>query len=155
ERQGKTHEAARVNRAVTQVSPPLDRLRAELRPAVTHAVEYTQKYSADLAAFMDQYLDSHLKDFAGENLKRFRDSLDIMVGRKRRYESRPVIYYFPQLAPIEFFDRADFPWLEPLEVATDKIRNEFFDILKAEEGFTPYISYPPDVPHHQWAELNN
>src|SRR5262249_45664033 len=21
--------------------------------------------------------------------------------------------------------------------------------------FTPYISYPPDVPHHQWAELNN
>ena len=35
------------------------------------------------------------------------------------------------------------------------IRDEFLEILEAEEGFTPYITYPPDVPLNQWAELNN
>jgi aspartyl/asparaginyl beta-hydroxylase (cupin superfamily) len=66
-----------------------------------------------------------------------------------------MIYHFPTLAPIEFFDRADFPWLDPIEAGADAIRDEFLAILAAEEGFTPYITYPPDVPHNQWAELNN
>ena len=155
ERQGKTHEAANVNRAITRVSPPLDRLRADLRPAVTHALEASQKYSADLAAFLDEYLDRHFKSLAGENLKRFRDSLDIMVGRKKRYDSQPVIYHYPNLAPTEFFDRSEFPWLDEVEGATDEVRNEFLEILRADKGFTPYVMYPPDVPHNQWAELNH
>ena len=155
ERQGKTHQAASVNRAITRVSPPLDRLRADLRPAVSHAIEASDKYGADMAAFLDQHLEAHFQSFAGENLKRFRDSLDIMVGRKKRYDSQSMIYHYPQLAPIEFFDRADFPWLESIEAATDEIRNEFLQILQAENGFTPYVMYPPDVPHNQWAELNH
>jgi aspartyl/asparaginyl beta-hydroxylase (cupin superfamily) len=155
ERQGKTHEAANVNQAITRVSPPLDRLRADLRPAVAHAFEAAAKYRADLAAFLDEYLEPHFKNLAGENLKRFRDSLDITVGRKKRYDSQSMLYHYPQLAPIEFFDRAEFPWIESIEAATDEIRDEFLEILKAEEGFTPYITYPPDVPHNQWAELNN
>ena len=66
-----------------------------------------------------------------------------MVGRKKRYDSQSLIYHFPKLAPIEFFDRAEFPWLDGVEQATDDIRDEFLDVLVAEEGFTPYISYPP------------
>jgi aspartyl/asparaginyl beta-hydroxylase (cupin superfamily) len=155
ERQGKTHEAARAYGAVAKVSPPLERLRPELRPAVSQALAHVQKYNAELAAFMDRYLEPHFKEFGGEDLRRFRDSLDIMVGRKKRFDSQSAIYHYPRLAPIEFFDRADFPWLDPIEAATDEIRTEFLDVLKAEEGFTPYISYPPDVPHNQWAELNN
>ena len=155
ERQGKIHEAATVHRAITSVSPSVDRLRAELRPAVAHAFEASQKYSADLGTFLDQYLDPYLNGLAGENLKRFRDSLDIMVGRKKRYDSQSVVYHYPQLAPIEFFDRSDFSWLDAIEAATDELRAEFLEILQAEEGFVPYISYPPDVPHNQWAELNN
>ena len=155
ERQGKTHQAARVNRAVTRVSPPIDRLRVELRPAVEHAFESTKKYGADLAAFIDQYLEPHFKSLAGENLKRFRDSVDIMVERKRRYDSQSMIYHYPQLAPIEFFDGADFPWLDSVEAATDEIREEFLQILEGEEGFVPYISYAADVPLNQFAELNN
>jgi aspartate beta-hydroxylase len=155
ERQGKTHRAAMTYSAVARVSPPLERLHPDLRPAVTHALAYREKYDRDLATFMDQYLDPYYKTFAGENLRRFRDSLDIMVGRKRRYDSRSEIYHYPNLAPHEFFDRADFPWLDPIEAATDEIRNEFLAILASEEGFTPYITYPDDVPHNQWEELNN
>jgi aspartate beta-hydroxylase len=155
ERQGKTHQAAMAYGAVTKVSPPLERLHPDLKPAVSHALAYREKFDRDFGTFMDQYLDPYYKTFADENLQRFRDSLDIMVGRKKRYDSKSEIYHYPNLAPTEFFDRADFPWLDPIEAATDEIRNEFLAILASEEGFTPYITYPDDVPHNQFAELNN
>ena len=155
ERQGKTHEAAIAHGRVAAVAPPLERLRPELRPAVSRALAYTETYNKKYGAFLDEYLEPHFAEFAGENLKRFRDSVDIMVGRKRRFDSKSLIYHYPNLAPVEFFDRTEFPWLDPIEAATDEIRDEFLAILAAEEGFTPYITYPSDVPHNQWAELNN
>jgi aspartyl/asparaginyl beta-hydroxylase (cupin superfamily)/Flp pilus assembly protein TadD len=155
ERQGKMHRAAVAYGAVAGVSPPLARLNPDLKPAVSHALTFREKYDRDFARFMDQHLESQYRTFAGENLQRFRDSLDIMVGRKRRYESRSEIYHYPGLVPVEFFDRAAFPWLDPIESATDEIRDEFLAVLAAEDGFTPYITYPDDVPHNQFAELNN
>ena len=155
ERQARTHEAARAYGAAATVAPPMDQLHADLRPAVGHALAYRKRYDAECAAFLDQHLESRLRDFAGEDLKRFRDSVDILVGRKRRYDSRSAIYHYPQLAPIEFLPREDFPWLDAVEAATDRIRDEFLRVLDAEEGFTPYITYPDDVPKNQWAELNN
>jgi aspartyl/asparaginyl beta-hydroxylase (cupin superfamily)/Flp pilus assembly protein TadD len=155
ERQARTHEAARAYGAAATVAPPMDQLHADLRPAVGHALAYRKRYDAECAAFLDQRLDPQLRDFAGEDLKRFRDSVDILVGRKRRYDSHSAIYHYPQLAPIEFLPRGDFPWLDAVEAATDQVRDEFLGVLDAEEGFTPYITYPDDVPKNQWAELNN
>jgi aspartyl/asparaginyl beta-hydroxylase (cupin superfamily) len=155
ERQGRKHDAARAYGAVAAVAPPLERLHPSLRPAVTHAWTFREQYDRECAAFLDERLEAHFKTFAGEKLDRFRDSLDIMVGRKRRYDSRSAVYHYPQLAPTEFFARADFPWLDRIEAATDAIRDEFLQVLATEEGFMPYITYPQDVPHNQWAELNN
>ena len=155
ERQGKTHQAALAYGAVASVSPPLDRLHSDLKPAVSHALVYQEKYQRDFGTFLDRYLEPYHQSFAGENLKRFRDSLDIMVGRKKRYDSHSVVYHYPNLAATEFFARGDFPWLDEIEAATEAIRSEFIEILNVEEGFTPYISYPQDVPQNQFAELNN
>ena len=155
ERQGKTHQAAAAYGAVATVAPPLDRLHGDLKPAVSHALAYRDKYNQDFGAFMDRYLEPHYRAHGRETLRRFGDSVDIMVGRKKRFDSRSVIYHYPGLAPIEFFDRAEFPWIEEIEAATEAIRDEFLDVLRTEEGFTPYISYPPDVPQNQFAELNN
>lgn len=155
ERQGRKEEAARAYGAVASVAPPLERLRPELRPAVAQALANTEKHNKEVAAFLDQFLDSHLAQFAGENLNRFRDSVDIMVGRKKRYDSRSAIYHYPGLAPIEFFERTEFPWLDAFEAATDAIRDEFLAALASDAGFTPYITYPDGVPLNQFAELNN
>jgi len=155
ERQGKRHEAAQAYGAVATVSPPLDRLHPDLRPAVSQAMEFRASYQAELASFLDATLESAYREVTGENIKRFRDSLDIMVGRKRRFDAHPVIYYYPQLPAIEFFDRELFPWLAGVEDATDAIRDEFLQVLESEEGFTPYITYPEGVPLNQWVELNN
>ncbi|HEX5863744.1 MAG TPA: aspartyl beta-hydroxylase, partial [Casimicrobiaceae bacterium] len=59
ERQGKTHQAAQACAAVAQVSPPLERLRPDLRPAVSHALTYWDQYGRQMGVFLDQYLEVH------------------------------------------------------------------------------------------------
>ena len=63
--------------------------------------------------------------------------------------------YFPEIPAVEFFDRADFPWLDAIEAASDEIRAELMSVLVADrEGLEPYIAYPEGVPLNQWRELN-
>jgi aspartate beta-hydroxylase len=155
ERQGRTHEAGQANGAVAAVAPPLAQLPPDLRPAVAEAFAHLEKYNREKGDFLDAFLDQAYQKFAGENLYRFRTSVDMLVGRKKRFDSQSLLYHFPNLAPIEFFDRGEFPWLEGLETTTDAIRDEFLAVLETEEGFTPYISYPDGAPVNQFAELNN
>jgi aspartyl/asparaginyl beta-hydroxylase (cupin superfamily) len=155
ERQGKRHRAAQAYAAVLAVSPPLERLHPDLRPAVTNALQFRDKYNAEVAAFLAEHLEPAYTEVRGERLERFRDAVDIMTGRKRRFDSHSEIFHYPQLPAIEFFDRESFPWLDAIEAQTDAIRDEFMGVLEAEEGFAPYITYPQGVPLNQWVELNN
>jgi aspartate beta-hydroxylase len=155
ERQGKRHEAAQAHGAVLQVSPPLDQLHPNLRPAVEHAFQFKSEYDQNLASFIDNYLQPHFANHASADLRRFGDSVDIMVGRKRRFDSASMSFHYHGLAPVEFFDNAAFPWIADIEAMTDEIRAEFLSVLAAEAGFTPYIQYGSDLPLNQWAELNH
>ena len=155
ERQGRMHEAARAYGAAATVAPPMERLHPDLRPSVAHAAAYKRKYDDDCGRFLERYLEPHLRAAGDGGLGRFRDSVDILVGRKRRFDSQSVIYHYPELPAIEFLERSHFPWLPELEGATDSLRDEFLQVLKSEDGFAPYITYPDDVPLNQWAELNN
>ena len=92
-------------------------------------------------------------DLQGADLDRFRLSIDLLLGRKPRYESRPLGYFVPQLAPVEFFDRKLFPWLEAVEAATEQVRDEFLQVLQQDSGFVPYVRQGHDEPLAQWAEL--
>jgi aspartate beta-hydroxylase len=50
--------------------------------------------------------------------------------------------YFPHLAAIEFHERANFPWLDTIEAATDDIRAELVDVLAEDSGsLEPYVSH--------------
>ncbi|SEN56003.1 Tetratricopeptide repeat-containing protein [Duganella sp. CF517] len=155
ERQGKTHQSASVYGAVTQVAPPPAQLDPGMRDAVEHARKYVGDYQAGYGRFLDQFLEQQYQRHAGEDLRRFRESIDIMVGRKRRYDSESMLYHYPGLVPTPFLPRADFPWLDAIEAGTDAIRDEFLAVLQQEDGFTPYLTYADDVPHNQFAELNN
>jgi aspartyl/asparaginyl beta-hydroxylase (cupin superfamily) len=155
ERTGRTHEANLAYGAVAAVAPPLPQLSPELRPAVAQAFAHVEAYNRKKGEFLDAFLDQAYQQFAGENLYRFRTSVDILVGRRKRFDSQSLLYHFPNLAPIEFFDRSEFPWLPGLESATDAIRDEFLSVLATDEGFTPYVSYPEGTPVNQFAELNH
>ncbi len=154
ERRGDKHEAARAYSAAATVAPDPGRLHPDLRPALAYAQRYRAQYDSEYGAFMDEYLAVKFGRHEAADLGRFRDSLDIMLGRKRRFDSQSAVYHYPRLTPLEFFPRASFPWLDAIEAATDQIREEFLQILAADQGFTPYIAYPDDVPHNQFEELN-
>ena len=153
-RQGRRQEAASACAAVAAVAPPLHALPPDLQPAVRDALGWHDAYNREFGDYLDSFLAPYLRDMQGENLARFRESLDIMTGRKRRYDSQPALFHYQGLLPTSFFERKDFPWLDALEAATGEIREEFLAVLAAEDGFTPYINYSEDQPLNQWAELN-
>jgi aspartyl/asparaginyl beta-hydroxylase (cupin superfamily) len=155
ERQGKTHQSATVYGSVAQVAPPLAQLEPGMRSAIEHAHQYVADYQSGFGRFLDNFLEQQYQRHAGENLQRFRESLDLMVGRKRRYDSASMMYHYPGLLPQPFFPREDFPWLDAIEAGTDAVRDEFLQLLATEQDFVPYLTYPDDVPHNQFAELNN
>jgi aspartate beta-hydroxylase len=156
EKQGKAQQAASAYGAAATVAPPMDQLSPELRPAVSHALGYCEQFNQSLAAFLDQSLEPHYKDTGATGLARFKTSVDILVGRKRRFDSQPMRYFMPQLPAVEFFERSAFPWLDEVEAAHEAIRDEFLAVLKADQDdFTPYITYGGDQPVAQWAELNH
>lgn len=155
ERQGLRHKAAVAYGAVAAVSPPLEQLSADLRAAVVHGIQYKDRYNAELGSHLDHALANGIDALDEQAAERFRMSLDIMVGRKRRYDSQSMVFHYPGLVPEEFFKRERFPWLDGFEQRTEEIREEFLAVLKKEEGFTPYLTYPEGSPLNQWAELNN
>jgi aspartate beta-hydroxylase len=159
EQQGKRHQAARAYGAVAQAAPPPDRIHPSLREAVERAINMRQQYDQELAAYVDAKLRGALQDVRNDNTvsaKRFESSVDILVGRKQRYESQSMIYHYPGLPAIEFFDdRRLFPWIEAIEAQTDAIRAEFESVFRDDNGFEPYIQYPPFSPLNQWRELNH
>jgi aspartate beta-hydroxylase len=158
ERRGMANKAASAYGAAAAVAPALDRLPLELRPAVTHAMAYRERHYEALGTFIDRQLEPHYRDVGAGSLERFRLSVDILLGRKQRFDPQPMRYFVPQLPVLEFLDRSTFPWLDAVESATDSIREEFLAI-QGEDGrgaaFEPYITYEADQPVAQWRQLNH
>lgn len=163
ERLGRRHEAAAAYQGAVAVAPPLERLVPELRPLLAQASAFSERYRQGHGDFIERFIAAHGGGLEAEALERFRLSLDLQFGRKKRYESQPMGYFVPGLQPVEFFERGQFPWLDAIEAATDAIRAEFLAVWKgeqggqadqAEQGFAPYINYGHDQPLNQWLELN-
>ena len=155
ERQGNRHKASAAHVAVATVAPPLDQLSPDLRAAVIHAMQYRDSYNREFGNFIDGALKEPAKDLSARGRERFELAVDLMTGRKRRYDSHSMVFHYPGLVPVEFFDRTRFAWLDAFETATDDIRNEFLKVLENEQDFVPYLSYPAGAPVNQFAELNN
>lgn len=155
ERQGERHKAAVAHGAVAAVSPPLDQLSPDLRAAVIHGMQYREAYNREFGTYLDQHLTAQIDTLPLRARDRFQLAVDIMTGRRRRYDSQSMVFHYPGLVPIEFFDRSRFTWLDQFEARTNEIRDEFLQVLESEDGFVPYLTYPPGSPVNQFAELNN
>lgn len=154
ERTGRMVQATDVYIAATQVAPPMERLSPELHSQVHHAWGVRRAHEGRLAAFVDEAMAPTLAALAGEDLSRFQLSVDLLLGRKKRFDSQPMRYFVPHLDPVEFFDRSLFPWMSVMEEGTDAIRAELLAVLREDQGLTPYLQYHDDQPLEQWAELN-
>ncbi|MEO8383698.1 MAG: aspartyl/asparaginyl beta-hydroxylase domain-containing protein [Betaproteobacteria bacterium] len=135
---GDARGASAYYREVTKVAPPDSTLSAELREQVAHAKLMCEQYAVQFEKFLrDRLAESGLDESSSS--QRFRQSLDILTGKKARYFQEPRYYFFPELPQIQFFDRNDFPWLDAVEEQTSAIRAELLEVLRNDAAFEPYV----------------
>ena len=130
--------AASFYQAATKCAAQLDLLPREWAAAAAHAQTMCERY----AERFEKTLRSHIETVAGqagEVSPRFAQSLDLLVGRRQLYPSAPLLYLFPELPTVQFFDRRHFAWLEALEAQTDTIRGELQALMDGQDVFRPYL----------------
>lgn len=144
--------AAGAYEAALASAPPFGQVAMEHRAVLRRAVEFVRTWSEQRAAFIREQVAAAL---GGEAGRRFDTSLEVLAGKRSIYRQQPQGYFFPELPCIEFFDAAEFLWLEPILAETEVIRAEFLAASAAEAGLEPYIQYGAGAPIDQWAELNH
>ena len=123
-----------------KVAPPANQMPAELRGQVERAKAACDRYARGFEAHLEQQVAR-----AGAS-PRFRQSVDLLLGKKQVFFQQPLYYYFPELPQIQFYDREGFPWLGALEAATGDIRAELLEVMKDESLFRPYVQAEPNRP---------
>lgn len=156
ERQGKRRQAAKVFRDVMKIMPLQDQQNSSFREAVAHAQRAIQENQAELERHLESVVADLRGKHAGERLNRFDESLQVLVGNRKRYSPEPAMFHFAQLPPLQFYDEALFPWMGKLESQTEAIKAELLSVLaESREEFRPYVQHPPGAPVNQWFELNH
>jgi aspartyl/asparaginyl beta-hydroxylase (cupin superfamily) len=153
--QGDPRNAARVFRNALATIP----LGMDAPPAVKSALDYARqaikKDDEQLAQAIEAKLAPLRIQHSGASFRRIDKCIDLLTGKRARYFPNPSFTLFPEIPAVEFFERADFPWLDAIEAGTDEIRAELTRVLIADrDGLEPYIAYPEGTPLDQWAELN-
>jgi aspartyl/asparaginyl beta-hydroxylase (cupin superfamily) len=122
-----------------------------LPPAIAAELNRARQAHAKLKQGLSDYLLAEVEKAGfhpARSSRRFGDSLDILTGRKQRYVPTPRAYFFPELPAIEFYDRARFAWLDPVEAATDDICAELMPLLEEGTHFGPYIEVEVEKSSH-------
>ncbi len=122
-----------------------------LPPAIAAELNRARQAYAKLKQGLSDYLLAEVEKAGfhpARSSRRFGDSLDILTGRKQRYVPTPRAYFFPELPAIEFYDRARFAWLDPVEAATDDICAELMPLLEEGTHFGPYIEVEAEKSSH-------
>ena len=135
-------------------APSASQLPADLRDDLARAQTMCQRYAGEFEAALRDKLD-RLGSVESGASTRFRQSLDILLGKKQVYFQRPQTYFFPELPQIQFYERGDFPWADKVEAATAEIRQELLEVLKDPSAFRPYIQGDPKRPHKEQEGLQD
>jgi len=155
EARGDTRNAARVYRNALATLAPGVAPPPGTAAAVERARNVVRADDAALAQTLDTRLAEIRERHGGGPSRRVDRCLEFLTGRRTRYSPQPTFMYFPEIPAVEFFDRADFPWLDAIEAATDEIRAELTAVLISDRtGLEPYVAYPEGVPLDQWRDLN-
>jgi aspartyl/asparaginyl beta-hydroxylase (cupin superfamily) len=146
--------AATVYGIAVKLAPPSAQLAESTQRALAHAAEVHERHAAELAARM--LVAAGLDDVQSSVKRRATAFIEAAAGRRKIFQQEPIQFHYPGLPAIEFYERAEFPWLEDLEAHADSIREEALSVWSdGSPDLEPYIDYPPGTPVDQWAELNH
>lgn len=152
---GDARNAARIYRNALATIPAGATPPPTVSEALARAREAVRADDEGLMAAIERRLGGIRAQHDAADLRRADKCLQILAGKRSRFVAQPTFMYFPELPAIEFFDRAEFPWLDAVEAATEEIRTELTAVLISDRtGLEPYIAYPEGQPLDQWRELN-
>ncbi|HET9449078.1 MAG TPA: aspartyl/asparaginyl beta-hydroxylase domain-containing protein, partial [Steroidobacteraceae bacterium] len=154
--QNDTRGAAYTYRMALRSITPATRLPPGMNALLAHARKVVEANNRALESFLEERLTALRSEHAAAPLRRFDRCLSILLQQKRVYQQQPSFLYFPELPAIEFHDRANFPWLDSIEAATDDIRAELLDVLSEDSGsLEPYVSHGTARSiEHKWRDLH-
>jgi aspartyl/asparaginyl beta-hydroxylase (cupin superfamily) len=147
QRSGDARAAVAHYQAVVKAAASLGQLPPDLAREVARAQAACQRHATQFEASLRERLGPLGLDDVSSG--RFAQSLDILFGHRRIYVQEPRNYYFPGLPQVQFYPRADFPWLDAIEAATDDIREELRAVLREDGAFAPYVQSAPGRPRPQ------
>jgi aspartyl/asparaginyl beta-hydroxylase (cupin superfamily) len=152
---GDTRTAAAACRTALEGIPAGTDLGPDLRRMVQDARATIDANNRNLETFLETRFQDLRARHGDAPLGRFDRALDTFLLKRRVYRPQPGFLYFPHLPAIEFYERADFPWLTAIEAATDTIRTELFDVLADDApDLRPYMAVQGPVAE-KWGHLNN
>ena len=156
EREGNMKAAAMAYGAALSNAPPDSYLDPPTLQAVAHGREIHGRHTRELHDFIRARVGDAESQCAPGQRRRLEAFITTTLRVRKRYQQDPLEYYYPGLPAIEFYERAEFPWLEELEAATEPMQRELATILHEDQaGFAPYIHYDDHMPLDQWRELNH
>jgi len=120
----------------------------DLHDEIARAQRMCDHYAGQFETFLRDRLGAAGMS-EGDSSERFRQSLDILLGKRKVYHQQPQTYYFPELPQIQFFDRRALPWLDPVEAATSDIRAELEAVMREPAAFKPYVEGDPRRPRRE------
>jgi aspartyl/asparaginyl beta-hydroxylase (cupin superfamily) len=156
EREGNMKAAAMAYGAALSNAPPDSYLDAATLQAVAHGRDVHSRHTRELHEFIRGRVGDAQSQCKPAQQRRVESFIETTLRIRKRYQQEPLEYYYPGLPAIEFYERAEFPWLEELEAATEPMQRELATILREDQaGFAPYIHYADHMPLDQWRELNH
>jgi aspartate beta-hydroxylase len=126
-------------RAALKTAPAAGKVPTELVKELQRVEALCAQYAQGFEVYLRDRLVEHGYDPARSS-QRVVQSLDILHGKRDIFLQQPRHYYFPELPQIQFYDRAQFPWLDAIEAATGDIRAEAEAVLQDDRAFSPYVT---------------
>jgi aspartate beta-hydroxylase len=155
EETGDPRNAARMYQNALDTIPPGAQTPPGIEAVLAHARALVAADFDALSAALEEPLAAIRERHGGARQRRVDLCLDMLMGRRKIFHSQPTWMYFPELPAIEYFERADLPWLDAVDAAADEIRTELLRVLVADrDGLQPYIDFPSGLPLDQFRELN-
>ncbi|HSD74917.1 MAG TPA: aspartyl/asparaginyl beta-hydroxylase domain-containing protein [Steroidobacteraceae bacterium] len=152
---GDTRSASSFYLAAIRAAPPAAQTAPDLAQELRRAQQMCERYANEYKTYLRQSLSAKGFD-EGRSSPRFAQSLDIILGRKQIYLQQPRYYYFPGLPQIQFYERAQFPWMDELEAATGAIQAELAGVMQDADAFAPYVTGDANRPRNdKMGMLNN
>lgn len=126
-------------------APAPDRLPPEVAAEIRRAEAALGKYRGKMLAHLQRALDAVGYDPARAS-RRITDSIDMLVGVKKRYIEEPTSYFLPDLPQRPFYEREEFSWVPHLEAGVDDIATELAAVIEVPNSFEAYVKRDKDRP---------